>query len=119
MERKIKRGDIFYADLASGVGSEQSGYRPVLIIQNDIGNKYSGTTIIAVITSRVFNKSKLPTHCYIKAQQQLERDSIILLEQIRTVDKRRLGNNIGTLDYSTMQQVDKSLAISIELNKFI
>ena len=115
MERKIKRGDVFYADLTQGVGSEQSGCRPVLIIQNDIGNKYSNTTVIAVITSRI-SKAKIPTHCPIRAGQGLGRDSLILLEQIRTIDKARLRGFIGTLNSAVMQKVNKALAISVGLN---
>ena len=114
MERKIKRGDVFYADLTRGVGSEQSGCRPVLIIQNDIGNKYSNTTVIAVITSRI-SKAKIPTHCPIRAGQGLGRDSLILLEQIRTIDKARLRGFIGTLNSAVMQKVNKALAISVGL----
>ena len=115
MERKIKRGDMFYADLTQGVGSEQSGCRPVLIIQNDTGNKHSNTVIAAVITSRTTNKAKIPTHCPVKAQQGLERDSLILLEQLRTIDKARLRGFIGTLNSADMKKVDKSLEISVGL----
>ena len=115
MEKKIKRGDMFYADLSCGVGSEQSGCRPVLIIQNNAGNKHSGTTIVAIITSRTVNKAKLPTHCPIKAQQGLERDSLVLLEQIRTIDKKRLHGHIGTLNDAVMCKVNKALEISVGL----
>ena len=115
MGRRIKRGDIFYADLTFGVGSEQSGCRPVLIIQNDIGNKFSPTVISAVITSRIKRKAKLPTHCFIQRQQRLGRDSLVLLEQVRTIDKARLRGYIGTLDDQTMNRVDKALAISVGL----
>ena len=113
--RKIRRGDMFYADLTFGVGSEQSGCRPVLIIQNDVGNKHSQTIIIAVITSRAKSKTKIPTHCNIKAQQGLGRDSLVLLEQIRTIDKTRLIDYIGTLDNETMKKVDRALTISVGL----
>jgi mRNA interferase MazF len=115
MERRIKRGDMFYADLMFGVGSEQNGCRPVLIIQNDTGNKHSNTVIAAIITSQTVNKAKMPTHCFIKAQQGLGRDSLILLEQIRTIDKARLREYIGTLDDETMDKVDKALGISVGL----
>jgi len=115
MERGIRRGDMFYADLTSGVGSEQNGFRPILIIQNNAGNKYSRTVIAAIITSRVDSKAKLPTHYPIKAQQGLERDSLVLLEQIKTLDKRRLREYIGTLDDETMNEVDKALAVSVGL----
>jgi mRNA interferase MazF len=116
MERKIKRGDMFFADLTHSVGSEQSGYRPVLIIQNNIGNKHSQTVIAAIITGKTASKAKMPTHCSIKAQQGLERDSLILLEQIRTIDKARLREYIGTLDAETMSRIDKALAVSVGLS---
>ena len=93
MERKILRGDMFYADLTQGVGSEQYGYRPILIIQNKVGNKHSNTVIAAIITSRVKSKTKMPTHYLIKAQQGLGRDSLVLLEQIQTLDKSRKLEN--------------------------
>jgi len=115
MERKILRGDMFYADLTHGVGSEQSGCRPVLVIQNDTGNKFSNTVIAAIITSRIDTKAKMPTHCPIQAQQGLLMDSLILLEQIRTIDKVRLGEYIGTLDILTMCRVNTALAISVGL----
>jgi mRNA interferase MazF len=93
VERQIRRGDIFYADLLLGVGSEQTGYRPVIIIQNNIGNRQSKTVIAAPITSKIKSKTKMPTHCLIKAQQGLSRDSLVLLEQILTIDKiRKLEN---------------------------
>ena len=115
MKRKIRRGDMFYADLSFGVGSEQSGNRPILIIQNDTGNKHSNTVIAAIISGRTANKAKMPTHCLIKAQQGLGRDSIVLLEQIRTVDKERLKEYIGTLNSGAMSKIDKALAISVGL----
>ena len=115
MQRKIRRGDMFYADLTYGVGSEQSGCRPILVIQNNTGNKHSKTVIAAIITSRTANKAKMPTHCPIKAQQGLGRDSLALLEQIRTIDKERLKEYIGTLDSDTMRRIDKALAISVGL----
>ena len=117
MNRKIRRGDMFYADLTPGVGSEQSGYRPVLIIQNDTGNRHSNTVIAAIITSRISTKAKLPTHALIKAQQGLGHDSIVLLEQIRTIDKIRLTEYIGTLDSETIKRIDRALAVSMGLNR--
>ena len=116
MERKIKRGDMYYANLTfGGIGSEQSGRRPILIIQNDKGNKHSKTVIAAAITSKTESKAKIPTHCPIKKQQGLERDSLVALEQVRTIDKTRLREYIGTLDSKTMSKVDKALAISVGL----
>lgn len=109
----IKRGDIFYADLSPVVGSEQGGIRPILIIQNDIGNKFSPTIIAGAITSRL-TKAKLPTHIEIKCGQfGLQKDSVILLEQLRTLDKRRLKAKIGSLDDRTMRAVDKAILISL------
>lgn len=111
----VKRGDIFYADLSPVVGSEQGGIRPVLIIQNDIGNRYSPTVICAAITSQI-NKAKLPTHIEIESQQHtLVKDSVILLEQVRTIDKKRLREKICRLDDTTMAKVDKALLISFAL----
>ena len=111
----IKRGDIFYADLSPVVGSEQGGLRPVLIIQNDIGNRYSPTVIAAAITSRI-GKTRLPTHIDIYANQVgLAKDSVILLEQIRTLDKRRLKEKMGHLDDSMMDTVNTAIAISFGL----
>lgn len=108
----VKRGDIFYADLSPVVGSEQGGVRPVLIIQNDVGNKYSPTIIAAAITSKI-NKAKMPTHIELSANEYgLNKDSVILLEQIRTIDKRRLREKIGRLDTDMMSRVDKALFIS-------
>lgn len=111
----VRRGDIFYADLSPVVGSEQGGLRPVLIIQNDIGNRYSPTVIAAAITSRV-SKTRLPTHIDIYADQVgLAKDSVILLEQIRTLDKRRLKEKMGHLDDSIMGTVNTAIAISFGL----
>ena len=108
----IKRGDIYYADLSPVVGSEQGGIRPVLIVQNDVGNKYSPTIIAAAITSKI-NKAKMPTHIELSANEYgLNKDSVILLEQIRTIDKRRLKEKIGKLDADMMIRVDKALFIS-------
>ncbi|MCQ2354522.1 MAG: type II toxin-antitoxin system PemK/MazF family toxin [Clostridia bacterium] len=112
----IKRGDIFYADLSPVVGSEQGGLRPVLIIQNDVGNRYSPTVIAAAITSRM-GKTRLPTHIDIYAEKAgLSRDSVILLEQIRTLDKRRLRERIGHLDEGIMGEVNSALAVSCGLD---
>ena len=116
MERIIKRGDIYYAELNPVIGSEQGGTRPVLIISNDIGNRHSPTVIVAAITSRVHTKAKLPTHTAIRNFEGLNKDSIILLEQIRTIDKKRLQEYIGMLSESEMARVDKALAISVSLN---
>lgn len=111
----IKRGDMYYADLSPVVGSEQGGIRPVLVIQNDIGNKYSPTVIIAAITSRV-NKAKLPTHMELNAKNfGLPKDSVVLLEQIRTIDKQRLKEKIGHLDGMYMDSVDRGLSVSFGL----
>lgn len=111
----IKRGDIFYADLRPVVGSEQGGIRPVLIIQNDIGNKHSPTVICAAITSKM-NKAKLPTHIEIDAKTyNIVRDSVILLEQLRTIDKQRLRDKICHLDNEILKQVNHALCISLEL----
>ena len=111
----VKRGDIYYADLSPVVGSEQGGLRPVLIIQNDIGNRYSPTVIAAAITSRM-GKTKLPTHIDIYAERAgLAKDSVILLEQIRTLDKRRLKEKMGHLDGGLMDQVNAAIAVSFGL----
>lgn len=111
----IKRGDIFYADLSPVVGSEQGGIRPVLIVQNDVGNKFSPTVIAAAITSQQ-SKAKLPTHIQLGAQQcGLMKDSVVLLEQIRTLDKKRLKEKIGCLDTGAMNEVNKAINISFGL----
>ncbi|MBQ8300608.1 MAG: type II toxin-antitoxin system PemK/MazF family toxin [Clostridia bacterium] len=111
----VKRGDIYYADLSPVVGSEQGGIRPVLVIQNDIGNKYSPTVIAAAITSQI-NKAKMPTHIELGAKEYgLNKDSVILLEQIRTIDKRRLREKIGRIDDSLMESVNTALSISFGL----
>ena len=111
----IKRGDIYYADLSPVVGSEQGGLRPVLIVQNDVGNKYSPTVIAAAITSRM-GKSKLPTHIDIPGVNAgLSKDSVILLEQVRTIDKRRLKEKMGHLDEGTMNHVNNAIQVSFGL----
>ena len=112
----VKRGDIYYADLSPVVGSEQGGLRPVLIVQNDVGNKYSPTVIAAAITSQM-NKSRLPTHIGIYAEKYgLAKDSVILLEQIRTIDKRRLKEKIGHMDDRVMDDVNEALYVSFGLD---
>ncbi|MFY9416803.1 MAG: type II toxin-antitoxin system PemK/MazF family toxin [bacterium] len=111
----VRRGDIYYADLSPVVGSEQGGVRPVIVIQNDIGNRYSPTTIVAAITSQI-DKAKLPTHIEISANEfGLDKDSVILLEQIRTIDKRRLKTRIGHLEGEIMNKVNSGLQISLGL----
>lgn len=111
----VKRGDIFYADLSPVVGSEQGGVRPVLIIQNDVGNRYSPTVICAAITSQI-NKAKLPTHIEVDSgRYNLVKDSVVLLEQVRTIDKRRLREKIGRLDDDLMKKVSKALIVSLGL----
>ena len=111
----VKRGDIFYADLSPVVGSEQGGMRPVLIVQNDVGNKYSPTVIAAAITSKL-DKAKLPTHIDVYAEKfGLSKNSVVLLEQIRTLDKRRLREKMGHLDDVLMQRVNDAITISFGL----
>ena len=111
----VKRGDIYYADLSPVVGSEQGGIRPVLIIQNDIGNKYSPTVIAAAITSQK-DKTKLPTHIQVNATGcGLSKDSIVLLEQVRTIDKQRLKEKMGHIDSHTMDMVNKAISVSFGL----
>ncbi len=111
----IRRGDIYYADLSPVVGSEQGGLRPVLIVQNDVGNKYSPTVIAAAITSKL-SKTKLPTHIDVFADKVgLQRDSVVLLEQIRTIDKTRLKEKMGHLDDDMMHQVDEAITVSFGL----
>ena len=113
--QEIKRGDIYYADLSPVVGSEQGGLRPVLIIQNDIGNKYSPTVIICAITSQI-NKAKIPTHIELPAKNyNLPKDSVVLAEQIRTIDKKRLQEKITSLDTIKMKAVNRAILISLQL----
>ena len=113
----VKRGDIFYADLSPVVGSEQGGVRPVLIVQNDTGNKHSPTVIAAAITSQT-GKAKLPTHIELAADRcGLPKDSVILLEQIRTLDKRRLRERMGKVDGAVMEKVDAAIAVSFGLQR--
>lgn len=109
----IKRGELYYADLSPVVGSEQGGVRPVLVVQNDVGNRYSPTVIAAAVTSKI-NKARLPTHIELSASfYGLNKDSVVLLEQIRTLDKRRLKERIGALPIGVMQRVDDALKISL------
>ncbi|MBR5437846.1 MAG: type II toxin-antitoxin system PemK/MazF family toxin [Clostridia bacterium] len=111
----IKRGEIYYADLSPVVGSEQGGIRPVLIVQNDVGNKFSPTVIAAAITSQRF-KTDLPTHIQVNADNcGLAKDSIVLLEQVRTLDKKRLREKMGNLDKNDMYKIDKALSVSFGL----
>lgn len=111
----IKRGDVFFADLSPVVGSEQGGQRPVLIVQNDVGNKYSPTVIVAAITAKIA-KAKLPTHVEIhKEDVGLIKDSVVLLEQVRTIDKKRLIQKLGTLSPELMEKVDVALLVSLGL----
>ena len=111
----VKRGDIFYADLSPVVGSEQGGMRPVLILQNDVGNRYSPTVICAAITSQI-HKAKLPTHIEVSAQDyKLTRNSVILLEQLRTIDKKRLREKVCHLDRGLMRQVSAAIVVSLAL----
>ena len=115
MLMNIKRGEIYYADLSPVVGSEQGGIRPVLIVQNDIGNKFSPTVIAAAITSQRF-KTALPTHIQVNADNcGLAKDSIVLLEQVRTLDKKRLREKMGNLNKSDMYKIDKALSVSFGL----
>jgi mRNA interferase MazF len=113
MDEQIKRGEIYYADLSPVVGSEQGGIRPVLIIQNDVGNKYSPTVIVSAITSQL-GKAKLPTHIDLSAEKyNLPKNSVALLEQIRTLDKRRLREKVTTLDDLKMKEVNRAILISL------
>ena len=112
----IKRGDLFYADLNGFLGSEQGGTRPILVIQNNVGNKYSPTVVVAPITAKQ-GKPKLPTHIKIDSTDILPKDSVVLLEQIRTIDKQRLGEYIGFLDKKIMADINKGIGISVGLNK--
>ncbi|MBQ1674473.1 MAG: type II toxin-antitoxin system PemK/MazF family toxin [Oscillospiraceae bacterium] len=117
MDTIVKRGDIFYADLSPVVGSEQGGVRPVLIVQNDTGNRHSPTVIAAAITSQM-GKAKLPTHIEVTAESSgLPKDSVILLEQVRTLDKRRLRERMGRANRNVMEQVDQAIAVSFGLGR--
>lgn len=117
MDTNVRRGDIYYADLSPVVGSEQGGVRPVLIVQNDTGNRHSPTVIVAAITSQM-GKAKLPTHIELAAQSYgLPKDSVILLEQIRTLDKRRLRERMGRVEGDIMERVDAAIAVSFGLQR--
>ncbi len=117
MDISVKRGDIYYADLRPVVGSEQGGVRPVLIIQNDTGNKHSPTVICAAITSRM-NKAKLPTHVELDSHRcEIVKDSVILLEQLRTIDKKRLKDKVCHIDSDILKRVDRALLVSLELDE--
>ena len=111
----IVRGDIFYANLYHGIGSEQSGYRPVLIIQNNMGNRFSPTVIVAAITGKIHYKARLPTHCILDFSSELSLPSMVLLEQIITIDKRRLKRYIGRISEREISLIDKALTISVGL----
>ena len=113
MNRTYLRGDMYFADLGRGIGSEQEGYRPVLILQNNTGNKYSPTVIVAAISSKVDAKAKLPTHYLLKAENGLELPSLVLLEQLRTIDKKRLGAYIGRLEEKHIRKINHALAVSV------
>ncbi len=116
MVGSIKRGEIYYANLSPVVGSEQGGVRPVMIVQNDVGNRFSPTVIVAAITSKI-NKAKLPTHIELCARNYgLERDSVVLLEQIRTLDKARLIERVGVVGDGVLHQIDEALSVSLGLN---
>ena len=115
MSRKINRGDIYFADLNPVIGSEQGGVRPVLIIQNNMGNRYSPTVIVAAMSGKVAEKTELPTHYKVRVYAGLQEESLVLLEQIRTIDKKRLQNYIGELNQADMEQIDRCLAVSLAL----
>ncbi len=118
MCEELKRGDIYYADLRPVIGSEQGGIRPVLIVQNDIGNRHSPTIICAAITSKL-NKAKLPTHIELNAgKYDMVKDSVILLEQLRTIDKKRLKDKVCHLDEDIMREVNRGLMVSLELGTY-
>ena len=113
---QVRKGDIFFADLSPVVGSEQGGVRPVLVVQNDIGNRFSPTIIVAAVTSQT-NKAKLPTHVPISAEGNgLSRDSVVLLEQLRTIDKKRLREHIGTVGTNVIDVVDEALSVSLGID---
>lgn len=115
---QVYRGQIYYADLEPSFGSEQGGVRPVLIIQNDIGNKYSPTTIIAAITAKIYTKQNLPTHHNIHKSVGLRSESIVLLEQVRTIDKARLREYVGRIDHLDMRQIESKLVVSLGINMY-
>lgn len=118
MEEQINRGDLFYAKLDGAIGSEQKGNRPVIVVQNDTGNKYSPTTIVVPLTKKINRKTKLPTHLNLKSSQYIKYDSTVLTEQVRVIDKSRLTRKVGSLDISIMQLIDKKLSIAIGILNF-
>lgn len=114
----VKKGEIYFADLSPVIGSEQGGVRPVLVVQNDVGNKYSPTVIVAAVTSQI-NKAKLPTHVEIPAEGHgLAKDSVVLLEQLRTIDKKRLREKIGHIDEKSIEKTNEALTISLGIVDF-
>ncbi len=117
MGRTYSRGEMYFADLGKGIGSEQEGFRPVVIIQNDVGNKHSSTVIAAPISSKIARKRRLPTHYYLEAENGLEEPSVVLMEQVRTIDKRRLTRYIGKLPEQTMAGLNHALAVSVGLEE--
>lgn len=119
MSKTYLRGEIYFADLEQGIGSEQEGYRPVVIIQNDVGNRHSPTVIVAAVTSRKEAKEKLPTHFYAGEESGLDRPSVVMLEQLRTLDKQRLDKYVGRLDQKKLNELDNALAISLDLKHHI
>lgn len=119
MNKTYLRGEIYFANLDQGIGSEQEGYRPVVIIQNDVGNRHSPTVIVAALTSRRETREKLPTHCYVGEESGLDRPSVVMLEQLRTLDKQRLDKYVGRLDQKKLAELDYALAISLDLKHHI
>lgn len=119
MNKTYLRGEIYFANLEQGIGSEQEGYRPVVIIQNDVGNRHSPTVIVAAVTSRKETREKLPTHFYVGEESGLERPSVVMLEQLRTLDKQRLDKYVGRLDQKKLAELDYALAISLDLKHHI
>lgn len=116
MKKYHRRGEVYFANLGRGVGSEQNGHRPVVIIQNDVGNRHSPTTIVAAVSTQIQGKAELPTHYHLTGGCCLKQPSIVLLEQLRTIDKHRLGRRIGTLSRKDIAAMDQALKISVGLN---
>ncbi len=117
LKNEIKRGNIYYAKLDGTVGSEQNGLRPVIVVQNDIGNQFSPTIIVVPLTSQIGFKMRQPTHCYLKAFGNIKYDSIVLTEQIRVIDRQRLKEKIGNINDKTMQEIDKKIMIALGIEK--
>lgn len=113
MEEQVNRGDLFYAKLDGAIGSEQQGNRPVIIVQNDTGNKYSPTTIIVPLTKRINRKTKLPTHLNLKSSEYIRYDSTVLTEQVRVIDKKRLTRKVGSLNIDVMKSIDQKIRIAL------